>query len=423
LGATGLVGSAIAARLAADGHHIVAVSRCGSRQGLAPVHHVILDIARVCAVETWLPLLRDIDAVVNCAGTLQAGPGESTRGVHVTGIASLFAACEASGVRRVVHLSAVGVEREASAFSATKHEGEAVLMSRDLDWVILRPSVVIGRAAYGGSALLRGLASLPLLPLVPEAGPLQLVHLDDLVETVARCLAPQAPRRVILEVVGPRQWTFADAIGLIRRWLRWPPASTFPLPAWAATLLYRMGDAVSLLGWRPPLRSTARQEIAYGAVGDAGEWRKHTGIVPMDVEAALAREPASVQERWFARLYLLKPLIFGVFALFWLATGLISLGPGWEHGIGLVREGGVAEPWASLSVVAGALADIIIGLAILYRPTARYGLWAALIISLAYAIIGTILVPRLWIDPLGPMLKIWPILVLNMVALAIREDR
>jgi hypothetical protein len=38
-------------------------------------------------------------------------------------------------------------------------------------------------------------------------------------------------------------------------------------------------------------------------------------------------------------------------------------------------------------------------------------------------IVGTALVPRLWSDPLGPMLKIWPVLVLNMVALAILDDR
>jgi hypothetical protein len=74
-------------------------------------------------------------------------------------------------------------------------------------------------------------------------------------------------------------------------------------------------------------------------------------------------------------------------------------------------------------VVAGASADVLIGAAILYRPTSRYGLYAALLISLAYVIIGTILVPRLWREPLGPMLKIWPIIVLNLVALAIREDR
>ena len=73
-------------------------------------------------------------------------------------------------------------------------------------------------------------------------------------------------------------------------------------------------------------------------------------------------------------------------------------------------------------MIAGALADIVIGLAILWRPASRYGLWAALIISLVYVVIGTTLVPRLWADPLGPMLKIWPVLMLNLVAIAIRED-
>jgi hypothetical protein len=41
----------------------------------------------------------------------------------------------------------------------------------------------------------------------------------------------------------------------------------------------------------------------------------------------------------------------------------------------------------------------------------------------AYAIIGTVLLPRLWIDPIGPLLKIWPIMVLILVAVAIHEDR
>ena len=80
-------------------------------------------------------------------------------------------------------------------------------------------------------------------------------------------------------------------------------------------------------------------------------------------------------------------------------------------GMSLMREGGVGEPLASLSIMAGASADIPIGLAILYRPTSRYGLYAALLISITYAIIGSILVPTLWREPLGSMLKIWPIMV------------
>ena len=350
-------------------------------------------------------------------------PASSAQGVHDTGIAALFAACERSGVRRVVHLSALGVEREASAFSRTKHAGDRALMARDLDWVILRPSLVIGRSAYGGSALMRGVAALPVLPVLPATGPLQPVWLDDVVETVAFCLGPQTPSRVIIELVGPRRWTFADAVQVLRRWLRWPHAPVLHVPAWASALLYRLGDAAGWLGWRPAVRSSTRREIVHGATSDGGPWQRMTGITATDVEAALAREPASVQERWFAQLYVLKPLVFGVFALFWLTTGIISLGPGWEQGLSVMREGGIAEPLASLAVISGASADILIGLAILYRPTSRYGLLAALAISLAYVIIGTILVPRLWSDPLGPMLKIWPVMVLNLVALAIREDR
>jgi hypothetical protein len=160
-----------------------------------------------------------------------------------------------------------------------------------------------------------------------------------------------------------------------------------------------------------------------GATGDGKPWQQVTGIKPTDVEAALARKPASIQERWFARVYILKPLVFGVFGLFWIATGLISFGPGWDIGMSLMREGHVDEPLASLAVISGATADIVVGLAILYRPVSRYGLYAALVISITYAIVGTVLVPRLWSDPLGPMLKIWPVMVLNLVALAIREDR
>jgi hypothetical protein len=103
-------------------------------------------------------------------------------------------------------------------------------------------------------------------------------------------------------------------------------------------------------------------------------------------------------------------------------TGIISLGPGYAIGKSLIEEGGYPQ-FATIGVIAGALADIFIGLGIAIRPTARPALFAALAISFVYAVLGTILVPRLWSDPLGPMLKIWPVVVLIMVALAILRDR
>jgi uncharacterized protein YbjT (DUF2867 family) len=382
-----------------------------------------IDLARASEAD-WLPHLAGVDAVVNCAGLLQDGLGDSTHGVHAAGAAALFRACERAGVRRVVHLSAVGVDRAApSAFSRTKLMGDQALMEGDLDWVILRPSVVIGRAAYGGSALMRGLAAAPLVPSMPDTGPLQIVYLDDLVDAVVFFLKPYAPVRRAFDVVGPRTWTFDETVALLRRWLRWPPARTLRMPAALAALVYKLGDAVAWLGWRPPVRTTARREILRGATGDPGPLARTTGIEPRDPATMLMAEPSSVQERWFARLYLLKPLVFLILSLFWIVTGVMALGPGWHQGVGLMLEGGVKHELAEATVVAGAAADICIGIGIAFRRTTKPALYAALAISLVYAVIGTVLVPRLWIDPIGPLLKIWPIMVLILVAIAIVEDR
>lgn len=113
----------------------------------------------------------------------------------------MFEACERGGIRRVIHLSAIGGDRaQPSAFSATKYWGDQRLMARDLDWVILGPSVVLGRAAFGASALIRGLASLPLVPLMPGTEPLQVVQLSDIVATDLFFIKPGAPSHIALEL-------------------------------------------------------------------------------------------------------------------------------------------------------------------------------------------------------------------------------
>jgi hypothetical protein len=178
-----------------------------------------------------------------------------------------------------------------------------------------------------------------------------------------------------------------------------------------------------VLGWRPPLRSVAGREILRGATGNPEQWTELTGIVPRDLETALRNEPASVQERWFARLYLLKPIILTVASLFWIVTGIVALGPGWRQGVALLAEGDVPSQLVAPVVIGGALCNIAIGLAIAWRRTSRWGLYAALALTAAYAVIATVLLPRLWTDPMGPLLKMAPVVALHLVVLAIVDDR
>lgn len=423
IGASGFIGSSICSRLLEEGHLVVAVVRPGAIAPYGVAETVSVDVASAADVEGWRQVLEDVDAVVNCAGSLQDSAREDLAGVHVSGPAALFQACEQLAIRRVIHFSAIGVDRQQpTPFSETKLRGDHVLMARDLDWVILRPSVVLGPPVFGASALIRGLAAMPVLPLMPATAPLQVVQLDDILATVSKLLEPGGPSRIVLELAGPERLSFEEVVATYRQWLGWSPARLIHLPETIATFLYRLGDFAGRLGWRPALRTTAQREIARGAMGDPKAWTASTGIQPRPLSGALRSRPATVQDRWFSRLFFLKPIIFLILPLFWIFTGFISLTVGFDEGLVLMDRadaGWLAAP----SVVAGALADIVVGLTIAFRRTSRMGLYAGILVSLFYAFAGTVLVPELWSEPLGPLLKIWPILVLHLVALAILEER
>jgi uncharacterized protein YbjT (DUF2867 family) len=425
-GANGFIGSAVVAGLIAEGVEVTGVARHAeqARRRQPAARWIEIDFAAATRPEDWLAHLAGIDAVVNCAGLLQDGPRDSTKAVHVDGALALFAACAKASVRRLIHISAIGIDRERpTAFARTKFIADEALAGLDLEWVILRPSVVVGRTAYGGSAMLRALAAFPfVIPVLRESGPLQLVQLDDVVATILFFLRPGAPARTTLELAGPQRLTLEEILRAYRAWMGIAPARAWRMPGWLEALGFAMGDVVGRLGWRPPARTTSRRELARGAVGDPAQWTWITGIAPQSLAAALSAHPASASDHWFARLYLLKPLIFGVLALFWIVTGLLALGPGYGIGEGLMREGGVPA-LAPFAIIGGALVDIVIGVGIAVRRTSYAALLASLAISIAYIVIGTVLVPRLWADPLGPMVKIWPILILTLVALAIRDDR
>jgi hypothetical protein len=207
-----------------------------------------------------------------------------------------------------------------------------------------------------------------------------------------------------------------------REWNGWPPARSVTVPRWLAHSLYRLGDVAGALGWRPPVRSNAAREIARGAVGDPGPWMSVTGIRTRSLAQALAAEVAPVQDKWFARLYLLKAVIFPVLAIFWIGTGIVSLTLGYPAGLELMRSTG-AGALSAPAVVAGALADTAVGIGIALRPFTRAALYGALGLSLFYALAGSALRPDLWGEPLGPLLKILPIFVLHLVALAILDER
>lgn len=423
LGATGFIGSAVTDALAARGHQITAMGRSTGRAsareaGLSrTVNWLTADLSALRQASDWTRLLQGLDVVVNCAGALQDGLSDNLAATQRDAMIALFDAAKTQGVRRIVQISADTAGSGAdAAFFATKRDADDALKGSGLDHVIFRPALVIGRNAFGGTALLRALAAMPFtLPLIDKDSPVATVALDDVAAEVAAAAESKTPSGADLHLASPDVPTLAELVLLHRRWLGLPDAPVIGLPALIGRPVGAVADLLGRLGWRSPLRSTALKVMSGGLTARAPV----EGL--RNARETLAAHPAGVQDLWFARLYLLKPLIFATLCLFWLLSGVIPLLDPMRAGANFLPF----MPWsAALSVTLATCAlDIGLGLAVAVRPWARRALWGMLATSLAYLAGGSVIQPDLWLDPLGPLVRVFPSLALTLAALAILEER
>jgi uncharacterized protein YbjT (DUF2867 family) len=432
LGASGLIGEATAAGLAREGFPIVPIARrfTSAQKGLfgpAAVECPIVALDAEALSRVFAE--RKIGIVVNCVGVLQDGPRGSTGAVHrefVQRLIEVLAAADRPAI--LVHLSIPGADKDdRTPFSRTKRAAERAIAAGPIPYVILRPGFVLAPAAYGGSALLRALAALPFELSTREAAhPFAVTDVSDIVRTVAavahRWREGEREWRAVWEVMSRQPSTVGEVIEVLGHHLG-GPRRRMPVPAVFLDLGARAGDIAARLGWSPPMRSTALLEMRRGVAGDPRPWIAATGIEPASLDSTVRRLPAGVQEKWFARLYLVKPLILASLAAFWALSGLIALTVAFPAATGLLASRGFSTTLAMAITVASSLADISVGVLIACRKTCRIGLLVGVALSLCYMASAAAITPDLWIEPLGALVKTGPAIVLMLVALAVLEDR
>jgi uncharacterized protein YbjT (DUF2867 family) len=422
-GATGFIGRYLLAALRKAGHEVVpAVRRPAEADRLLPEPAAVrIDFNRATRPEDWLPHLAGIDAVINCAGILQGRPGQSIAAIHAAAPIALFRACVSAGVRRVIQISAISADETAGTdYALTKHEADAFLAGTDLDWIILRPSLIYAQGAYGGTGLFRGLAALPWVIPLPGSGVQQFqpIHMDDLTGAVVNILAEPGINRLIIDPVGPQPVALRDLLADLRRWLGFPPARAVPVPMPLIRLVARAGD---LLGGS--VNTTAVQQLEYGNAGPVEPFVRALGFRPTGWRDALLGHPAQTQDRWHARLYFVRPLLRVTLAILWLASGIVGLlQPSGTVSAIFVRFG-LTGTTATAAFWATCLGDIAIGAAVAMRWRPRTTAMIQVAAVIAYTLGLTVAEPALWADPFGPLLKNLPIVAAILALAAIENDR
>ncbi|WP_457583735.1 SDR family oxidoreductase [Ensifer canadensis] len=406
LGATGFIGSALLDRLASDGHALTGLGRNVARARLKRpgASWIAADLAEMRDPGDWLPLVETHDVTAT----------------QETAMLALYAAARNKPSIRIVQISAPrnGTGGD-SAFLATKFRADTALAESGVAHVILRPALVLGRNAHGGSALIRALAALPFaIPLVHAQSRVETVALSDVAEAVSAAVAGLLPERSDLVLGDPERPTLAELVTLHRQWIGLSPASIVSLPALFAAPVGLLADIAGRLGWRSPLRSTALSVMAGGVSAEDGT---HAPVPFLSARQSLSAVPSGVQDLWFARLYLLKPLMIVGLSAFWLLSGLVPLfafDAARQHFLQFLAEG----PATALTLLT-CLADILLGVAVLVRPHAKRALLGMLALTAAYLASATLVEPELWADPLGPLVKVLPSILLTLATLAILDER
>ena len=240
MGGTGFVGHAVCEHLVersggAGGRIVVPTRRLRHGLALQSLPTVQLVQASVHDDRDLARVLAGCEAVVHLVAILHGSEAEFER-VHVQLPQRVAAACKAAGVRRVVHVSALGVAPDApSRYLRSKAAGEQVWRESGLDVTVLRPSVIFGARDRFLNLFAQLQALAPFVPLGGAHARFQPVWVEDVAEAVVRCLDQPATIGQVFECAGPQQFTLADLVRLAGR-LSGHPRPVLPLPGALARL-------------------------------------------------------------------------------------------------------------------------------------------------------------------------------------------
>jgi NADH dehydrogenase len=240
LGGTGFVGQSVCEKLVersggAAGRIVVPTRRVARARHVQLLPTVQVVEADVHDDAQLARLVVGCDAVINLVAILHGSQAQFQR-VHVDLPRRLGQACRAAGVRRVVHVSALGVGPSApSRYLRSKTRGEAELAAAGLDLTVLRPSVIFGAQDKFLNLFAQLQAVAPFVPLAGASSRYQPVWVEDVAQAVVNCLdKPQSIGQTI-ECVGPEQYTLQQLVELAGR-LSGHPRRVIPLPGPLARL-------------------------------------------------------------------------------------------------------------------------------------------------------------------------------------------
>jgi uncharacterized protein YbjT (DUF2867 family) len=233
-GGTGFVGRAVIHALRAAGHAVRCLVRRGSERdlrGLEAIERVEGDVLIQHSLDEAVP---GCDTVVHLVGIIREHParGVTFERIHVDGTANVLNAAAIAGVRRIVHMSALGSRPGArSRYHQSKWRAEETVRNSPLDWTIFRPSIIYGPGDGFITPLMRVARRLPVIPVIGTGhARLQPVPVEQVAEAFAQAVTRPDTAGKVYEACGPAAYTLTEVLDLVAAALGRRPLRKLPVP-------------------------------------------------------------------------------------------------------------------------------------------------------------------------------------------------
>jgi NADH dehydrogenase len=256
-GGTGFVGRHVIRTLLSHGFLVRCLVRPGSERALKGFESIDRVPGDVLHPDGLVPSAEGCAAIVHLVGIIREHRSRAVtfERLHVQATGNMLTVARNAGIKRYVHMSALGTRPEArSAYHRTKWQAEEAVRASGLDWTIFRPSIIFGSGDEFISMLASMIRRAPIVPVLGDGQyRLQPIPVEQVAEGFARSLRLAASVGQTYEVAGPDALRFVDILDQIAAAMGRPRPRKLHVPLGPVRL------AARTLGWLPWFPVTSDQ--------------------------------------------------------------------------------------------------------------------------------------------------------------------
>jgi uncharacterized protein YbjT (DUF2867 family) len=210
-GGTGFVGGHLVRRMAQEKMQTRCLVRRGSNIKLLKELGIEVAYGDVLDKESLRKALEDVETVIHLVGIIVEKKGATFEIIHTQGTKNLVEVSRAAGVLRFIYISALGARENArSRYHKTKWEAEKAVINSGMEYVIFRPSIMIGEGGEFVTMLSKIVRWAPIIPIIDGDSKVQPIYVENTVDCILKALADPKTTNRIFEIAGPDRITYKE---------------------------------------------------------------------------------------------------------------------------------------------------------------------------------------------------------------------